>query len=54
MKTKQRMKKNEQLHKKMISFAYVVRRSYAILTHKLRINNVNIENQQTTIKKLKK
>ena len=38
----------------MISSVYVVRRSYVMLTHELRINNVNIENQQTTIKKLKK
>jgi hypothetical protein len=48
-KTKERMKKNRTLIFDISFFATIVRRTYAVLTHQMRKEDINVFNQQKII-----
>ncbi len=48
-KTKERMKKDQALTFDISSFATTMRRTYVVLTHEMRREDINIANQQEVI-----
>ncbi len=48
-KTRKRMKKNRTLTYDISSFATIVRRTYVVLTHDMRRNDIDVFNQQKII-----
>jgi hypothetical protein len=53
-KTKERMKQNKKLLHDITSSTTAMRRTYVVLTHDVRMNNVNTFNQQTVINQIVK
>ena len=54
MEAKARMEMDQQLHKGLADSAYVVRRTFAVLAHGVRVDSVDTVNAQATIKSLEK